>query len=170
MQIKIEDLSPRPVINFYFPTELSDSVAVFFSSEHAPDFISEVLQISGMERCFIAGKILSVKFSTSADRDLIKSLVPAIMDDYINSISMNICGEIHSLYDKCEALADALIRPTLNRDKGDIEIYGCDNGIVELKFTGHCSGCPYAQNTLEHVILRIFKQYLPQIKEIRLKE
>jgi Fe-S cluster biogenesis protein NfuA len=69
-----------------------------------------------------------------------------------------------------EALADALIRPTLNRDNGDIVIHGIKDGVMELSFTGHCAGCPYAANTLQNVIMRTFLRYMPQIKEIRQTE
>jgi Fe-S cluster biogenesis protein NfuA len=69
-----------------------------------------------------------------------------------------------------EALADALIRPILGKDNGGICIHNINNRVMELSFTGHCSGCPYAQNTLQNVVSKTFLRYLPQIKEIKLRE
>ncbi|MDD5292429.1 MAG: NifU family protein, partial [Candidatus Omnitrophica bacterium] len=47
-----------------------------------------------------------------------------------------------------EALND--IRPSLQADGGDLELLSVsDDGIVTLKLTGACSGCPMSQMTLK---------------------
>ena len=51
-----------------------------------------------------------------------------------------------------------------------IETLLLGENVLQVQFTGHCAGCPYAQNTLQNVIVKTFKRYLPQIKEVRLKE
>ncbi len=38
------------------------------------------------------------------------------------------------------ALAD--IRPSLQADGGDVELVDVENGIVKVRLTGACGGCP----------------------------
>ena len=59
------------------------------------------------------------------------------------------------------------IRPALQRDGGDVELVevGAD-GIVKVKLTGACGGCPMATITLKQGIERILKQEVPAVKEV----
>ncbi|MDD5292125.1 MAG: NifU family protein [Candidatus Omnitrophica bacterium] len=64
-----------------------------------------------------------------------------------------------------EALKD--IRPSLQADGGDLELLSVsDDGIVTLKLTGACSGCPMSQMTLKMGIERTLKQRVPEVKEV----
>jgi Fe-S cluster biogenesis protein NfuA len=43
------------------------------------------------------------------------------------------------------------IRPSLQRDGGDIELVGVsEDGVVTVRLTGACGGCPMSQMTLRH--------------------
>ena len=41
-----------------------------------------------------------------------------------------------------------------------------DNGVVKVKLTGACHGCPMAQMTLTAGVERIIKQEVPEIKKV----
>ncbi len=42
------------------------------------------------------------------------------------------------------------IRPSLQADGGDIELVNVnDDGIIEVRLTGACAGCPMSQMTLK---------------------
>jgi Fe-S cluster biogenesis protein NfuA len=59
------------------------------------------------------------------------------------------------------------VRPALQRDGGDVEIVEVgDDGIVKLRLTGACAGCPMSQITLKNGIERILKQEIPEVKEV----
>ncbi len=58
------------------------------------------------------------------------------------------------------------IRPTLQADGGDVELVGVDEGVVSLKLTGACSGCPMASMTLKMGIERVLKGQIPEVKEV----
>ncbi len=59
------------------------------------------------------------------------------------------------------------IRPNLQADGGDVEIVDVsDDGIVSVKLTGACSGCPMSTMTLKNGIERLLKEELPEIKEV----
>jgi Fe-S cluster biogenesis protein NfuA len=58
------------------------------------------------------------------------------------------------------------IRPSLIADGGNVELVDVEDGIVKVKLTGACGGCPMSQMTLKMGIERLLKQELPEIKEV----
>ena len=58
------------------------------------------------------------------------------------------------------------IRPNLQADGGDVELVGVDEGVVSLKLTGACDGCPMASMTLKMGIERVLKGQIPEVKEV----
>ena len=63
-----------------------------------------------------------------------------------------------------EALEE--IRPLLQADGGNVELVDVDEeqGIVKVRLTGACAGCPYSQMTLKNGIEQILKQKVPEVK------
>ncbi len=60
-----------------------------------------------------------------------------------------------------------MIRPSLQADGGDVELVDVtEDGIVKLRLTGHCAGCPMSTMTLKNGIERIMKQEIPEVKEV----
>ncbi|HOL60171.1 MAG TPA: NifU family protein [Syntrophales bacterium] len=60
------------------------------------------------------------------------------------------------------------IRPNLQADGGDVELVDVsEDGIVTVKLTGACRGCPMSQMTLRNGIERYLKQEVPEVKEVR---
>ena len=58
------------------------------------------------------------------------------------------------------------IRPALQADGGDVELVGVNDGMVSLRLTGACAGCPMSTMTLKMGIERILKEKLPEVKEV----
>jgi len=68
-----------------------------------------------------------------------------------------------------EKVKDALekVRPYLKADGGDVELVRVtDEGIVEVKLTGACVGCPMSQMTLRAGIERALLREVPGIKRV----
>lgn len=60
------------------------------------------------------------------------------------------------------------IRPSLQADGGDVELIDVTaDGIVHVKLTGACSGCPMSTLTLKNGIERLLKQEIPEVKEVK---
>ena len=59
------------------------------------------------------------------------------------------------------------VRPSLQRDGGDVEFVNYDDGIVELRLTGACAGCPFSQITVKNYIEKILQEKIPEIKEVK---
>jgi Fe-S cluster biogenesis protein NfuA len=60
----------------------------------------------------------------------------------------------------------AKIRPALLADGGDVKLVDVSEGVVKLKLTGACGGCPMATMTLKGGIERILKEQVPGVKEV----
>jgi Fe-S cluster biogenesis protein NfuA len=58
------------------------------------------------------------------------------------------------------------IRPALMADGGNVELVDVEDGVVKVKLTGACGGCPMSQMTLKMGIERVLKQEIPEIKEV----
>jgi len=58
------------------------------------------------------------------------------------------------------------IRPALQADGGDVELVDFKDGIVSVKLTGHCAGCPMSAMTLKNGIERLLKEQIPDIKQV----
>lgn len=59
------------------------------------------------------------------------------------------------------------IRPSLQADGGDVELIEVtSDGVVKVKLTGACRGCPMSQMTLKAGIEKVIKQEVPEIKEV----
>ena len=59
------------------------------------------------------------------------------------------------------------IRPSLQADGGNVELVEVTpDGIVKVKLTGACLGCPMSQMTLQMGIGRMLKKEVPEVKEV----
>jgi Fe-S cluster biogenesis protein NfuA len=68
--------------------------------------------------------------------------------------------------EKIQAALDQ-VRPNLQRDGGDVELVDVtEDGIVKVKLTGRCHGCPMSQMTLKMGIERILKMSVPEVKSV----
>jgi Fe-S cluster biogenesis protein NfuA len=68
--------------------------------------------------------------------------------------------------EKIQAAIDK-IRPMLKADGGDVELIDVsEDGVVQVRLQGACSGCPMSQMTLKNGIERIIKQEVPEVKAV----
>jgi Fe-S cluster biogenesis protein NfuA len=58
------------------------------------------------------------------------------------------------------------IRPFLQADGGDVELVDVENGIVKVRLTGACGGCPMSQMTLKQGIERRIKETIPEVLSV----
>lgn len=67
-----------------------------------------------------------------------------------------------------EKIEDALkeIRPSLQADGGDVELVDVEDGIVKVRLTGACGGCPMSQMTLKQGIETHVKKAVPEVLSV----
>jgi len=58
------------------------------------------------------------------------------------------------------------LRPSLIADGGNVELIEVKDGVVKVKLTGACRGCPMSQMTLKMGIEKFLKKEIPEIKEV----
>ena len=59
------------------------------------------------------------------------------------------------------------IRPMLQRDGGDIELVEVTDGLVKVRLTGACKGCPMSQMTLKQGVEKLLMKEVPGLKEVQ---
>jgi Fe-S cluster biogenesis protein NfuA len=71
-----------------------------------------------------------------------------------------------TLKERVEAVLEK-IRPVLQADGGNVELVEVTpGGIVKVKLTGACYGCPMSQMTLKMGIGRMLKKEIPEVKDV----
>jgi Fe-S cluster biogenesis protein NfuA len=58
------------------------------------------------------------------------------------------------------------VRPVLLADGGDVQLVDVKDGVVKVKLTGACGGCPMATMTLKGGIERVLREQVPEVKEV----
>ncbi|MDR2425779.1 MAG: NifU family protein [Endomicrobium sp.] len=72
-----------------------------------------------------------------------------------------------TLKEKVEKALD-IVRPGLQADGGNVELVDVtDDGVVSVKLTGACGGCPMAAMTLQYGVTNAIKESVPEIKEVK---
>jgi Fe-S cluster biogenesis protein NfuA len=69
------------------------------------------------------------------------------------------------MQDKVQAALEQ-VRPALLADGGDVQLIDVKDGVVTLRLTGACVGCPMSTMTLKGGIERVLKEQVPEIKEV----
>jgi len=70
------------------------------------------------------------------------------------------------IFGKVQKVLDEEIRPALQMDGGDAELISVEDGVVQVKLQGACSGCPMAMMTLVGFVEERLKQRIPEVKEV----
>jgi Fe-S cluster biogenesis protein NfuA len=59
------------------------------------------------------------------------------------------------------------VRPALQADGGDVELVDVTpDGVVKVKLTGACHGCPMAEMTLRQGIENHLKERVPEVTSV----
>lgn len=59
------------------------------------------------------------------------------------------------------------VRPSLQADGGDVQLVEvAENGVVKVRLTGACGGCPMSQMTLKMGIEKVLKQDVPEVTRV----
>ncbi|MCR4402566.1 MAG: NifU family protein [Firmicutes bacterium] len=58
------------------------------------------------------------------------------------------------------------IRFALRAHGGDVELVSVDDGVVKVRLTGACVGCPMSAMTLRNGVERALKEEVPEVKRV----
>ena len=67
---------------------------------------------------------------------------------------------------RIEQVLEEKVRPALLSHEGDVQIVEYADGVLKIRLTGHCSGCPSARLTTEELIAAEVQKEIPEVKEV----
>lgn len=67
-----------------------------------------------------------------------------------------------------ERVLDEKVRPQLQLHGGNIGIDRLEDGILHVRLTGACSGCPSADLTMEQIVNEELTAAIPEIRQVAL--
>lgn len=67
--------------------------------------------------------------------------------------------------EKVEAVLEQ-VRPALLADGGDVQLVDVKDGVVSVRLTGACAGCPMSSMTLKSGIERVLKEHVPEVTDV----
>ncbi|MEA3369175.1 MAG: NifU family protein [Candidatus Ratteibacteria bacterium] len=71
------------------------------------------------------------------------------------------------MHEEVEKVLNEEVRPMLSMHGGNVELVETgEDGIVKVRLTGGCAGCPSAQITLVSVVEAAIKSKVPQVKKV----
>ena len=71
---------------------------------------------------------------------------------------------------KIKSVLEEYVRPAVEQDGGAIDFKSFKDGKVTLLMRGSCSGCPSSSVTLKGGIENLFRQMVPEVKEVVAEE
>jgi Fe-S cluster biogenesis protein NfuA len=76
-----------------------------------------------------------------------------------------IIQEVLKMREEVEKILEK-IRPALQADGGDVELVEIEGGVVKVRLTGACGGCPMATLTLKQGIEAALKEEIPSVERV----
>ena len=70
------------------------------------------------------------------------------------------------MIEEVQKIIDEDINPYLAMHSGGCELLDFEDGVVTIRLHGGCSGCPSSHITLFNGIVPIFKEKLPEVKDV----
>lgn len=67
---------------------------------------------------------------------------------------------------KIEDILENDVRPILLNHEGNVKILEYRDGILKIKLTGKCSGCPSANITTEEIIKKAIMDKFDEVKDV----
>ena len=70
------------------------------------------------------------------------------------------------MLEKVKEVIEQEVRPALAMEGGNIELVSVDDGVVKVKLSGACAGCPMSQYTLVNFVEATLKDKIPEVKGV----
>lgn len=70
------------------------------------------------------------------------------------------------MLEKIEKVLEEKVRPALLDHEGNVQVISFEDGILKIRLTGQCSGCPSAQITTEELIAKKVMDEIPEVKDV----
>ena len=174
--------TPNPAVMKFVSNKLLASEAKEYldiNSTEKSTLMRKLFTFPFVKEIFISNNYISVKKHDTVNwMDITNQLRILIQESLNNDIIIcsknkpekNKNASMHKkskIMIQIEQILDQHIRPGIQMDGGDIELFSFNNGVLKVFLKGACSGCPSSQMTLKNGIETLLKDKLPeQITEV----
>ena len=159
---------PGKVVSNKGPIEITDKKNI------NNELVKNILSINGVTGIFLGEDFLSVNKKSEMEWHDLKHIIISYINEFyssgnelvIDDKSEENVSELKEIEKKIIKILETKIRPAVARDGGDIKFNKFENGIVEVKLQGSCSGCPSSVITLKNGVQNLLTHYIPEVKEV----
>ncbi len=141
------------------------------------EFVKNILDFDGVELVLISKNFMSVKKDNKTSWDILKPSIISSINDYFeknnkpmilkeNATSKKKPLEENETIQQIKDVLETKVRPAVAKDGGDIQFVSFDNGIVQVKLKGSCSGCPSSVMTLKQGVQNLLCHYVKEVKSV----
>uniref|UniRef100_A0A6B2LHQ6 Scaffold protein Nfu/NifU N-terminal domain-containing protein n=1 Tax=Arcella intermedia TaxID=1963864 RepID=A0A6B2LHQ6_9EUKA len=136
-----------------------------------------LFQQFGVKRVFLANDFITITKDEMVEWDNLRPVITGTLMEFFSSglpavsqESVNKDTEIKDTDSEEVAMIKELfetrIRPAIQSDGGDVTYLGFQDGVVFVKLSGSCSGCPSSSVTLKSGIERLLMHWVPDVKGV----
>ena len=130
--------------------------------------VKACLEMADVEQVFLLGKFATVNRVPDADWEpLLPKLQAALMElKPAEKALTGYAGDPNDLTAKITHFIETDVAPFLQRDGGDIELVGIDEGVVKVRLHGACGSCPSSTATLHMGVERRLKEQFAEVQSL----
>jgi Fe-S cluster biogenesis protein NfuA len=173
--------TPNPATIKFIPglTVMEAGVAEFKDKGEAKKspLADRIFEISGVQSVFFGKDFVSVTKKDETEWNDIKTRVlMAVMQHFTMGEPLFHYGAqaaaanddlLDEISKQIKELIETRVRPAVAQDGGDIVFERFEQGVVYLKMSGACSGCPSSTVTLKNGVENMLRHYVPEVLEVR---
>lgn len=175
--------TPNPATIKFIPGApvMETGVREFTSMEQAAasPLAQRLFEIRGVQTVFFGSDFISVTKTEQADWQILKApILGSVMQHFSMKTPLFHDGAaddqaganddlLDELSKQIKELIEKRVRPAVAMDGGDITFESFDKGIVYLRLSGACSGCPSSTVTLKNGVENMLRHYVPEVLEVR---
>lgn len=136
-----------------------------------------LLDLGWIERVFISTSFITVTHKADEAtwsekhneiRDLILDYLRSGKELFVAGFEPNEVREFpdNEMAKNLMAMLEMKILPPTREDGGEIRFDKFEDGVLHVKLSGACVGCPFAPRTIKHGVEVLAKREFPEVKEV----
>jgi Fe-S cluster biogenesis protein NfuA len=181
------EMTPNPqAMKFVTDMYLCENPIEYSSVEKAEENLlaKKLFEFEGIKNVFILSNFITLTKEGNQDwYELLTPIREAVRNYFMNNNAPVLTGipaqavsvpeevvNLTELESKIKNVLEEYVRPAVEQDGGAIDFKSYKDGKVTLLMRGSCSGCPSSSVTLKGGIENLFKQMVPEVKEVVAEE
>ncbi|EDQ90513.1 uncharacterized protein MONBRDRAFT_24367 [Monosiga brevicollis MX1] len=148
------------------------------AAAHQSPLARALFRVDGVKSVFLASDFVTINKDEAAEwstlkpniyatmMDFFASNQPVVLDSYEAPTDTAVSEDDDEIVAMIKELLDSRIRPAVQEDGGDILFQGFVDGIVQLRLSGACTGCPSSIFTLKNGVENMLMHYIPEVEGV----